>query len=206
MQRVTAIREHWFDDDDPWGPWFRGQSRADWGLSAKLYREYGNHRSIRDNYVEDEIREEFATRAPNLSDTRFEGDSWDWYFLMRHFGAPTRLLDWSEGALIGLYFAVRDNPGYYDAAVWVLDPYELNQRAIGLDWVIPPSEPGLPERDRRRIAGWLPGRFNGRRCRKIQSLSTPRTRCDGLAPSVPVSRSMEQKGLVWTNSREAEAW
>ena len=45
-------------------------------------------------------------------------NNWDLYFLMQHYGAPTRLLDWTESALIALYFAVRDNPGYYDSAVY----------------------------------------------------------------------------------------
>jgi hypothetical protein len=162
VQCVNAIREQWFDNDDPWGPWFRGQQHASWGLSPKLYRDYGDYKSIKNNRVEDEIREEFATRAPNLSDTPIEGGAWERYFLMQHFGAPTRLLDWSEGALIALYFAVRDSPGYSDGAVWALDPYELNKRAIGLEEVIPPGDPGVTARDQKRIAAWLPERFRRR--------------------------------------------
>ena len=79
--------------------------------------------------------------------------------MMQHFGAPTRLLDWTQGALIALYFAVRNNRGDDDAAVWVLDPYELNKRVIRKEWVIPPSASGLTKKDRNRVKPWLPGRF-----------------------------------------------
>jgi hypothetical protein len=51
--------------------------------------------------IEHEIREEFATRAPALSDyVKLSDDSvlynWESYFVMQHYGAPTRLLDWTE--------------------------------------------------------------------------------------------------------------
>jgi hypothetical protein len=157
---VAALRSRWFKEEDPWGPWFRGQQRDSWCLRPKILRGYGSYRTIRKDRVEDEIREEFQTRAPVLSHTPLTGiDRWDWYFQMQHFGAPTRLLDWTDGAQIALYFAVRENPGYFDAAVWVLDPYELNRRAIGREEVIPPSEPGVTGRDRRLIDPWLPPRF-----------------------------------------------
>jgi hypothetical protein len=53
-------------------------------------------------------------------------DDWDWYFLMQHHNAPTRLLDWSDGALMAVHFAVKNTldvtgGGY----VYVLNPWDL---------------------------------------------------------------------------------
>jgi len=79
---------------------------------------------------------------------------------MQHHGAPTRLLDWTESPVIALYFAVRDNPGYYDSAVWMLDPYELNRRVISKKEIIAPSASGANPRDTKRVAPWLPERWS----------------------------------------------
>jgi hypothetical protein len=156
LKRVKEIRDDWWShDQDPWMPWFRGHQRADWKLQPKLYRDYGP-RLVDMLHIEDEIREEFVVRAPALSHIKpAEQSDWDWYFLMQHFGAPTRLLDWSEGAFIGLYFAVRDNPGFYDAAVWVLDPYKLNERVVGKQELICPTI-SMNSAGKKSLKRWLP--------------------------------------------------
>jgi hypothetical protein len=46
---------------------------------------------------------------------------------MQHYGVPTRLLDWSESALVGLYFAVQSTPSKDQGCVWVLNPRAVNQ-------------------------------------------------------------------------------
>lgn len=57
------------------------------------------------------------------------GDEWEWYFLMQHYGGPTRLLDFSEGSLLALHFAVRQFPrARGDAVVHVVDPVWLRDR------------------------------------------------------------------------------
>jgi len=53
----------------------------------------------------------------------------EWLFIMQHHATPTRLLDWSENALVALAFATQFRKGSHvghDATVWCLDPIILN--------------------------------------------------------------------------------
>jgi hypothetical protein len=129
LERIKEIREQWGSadakherrgDDEPL--WFRGHSDVGWKLKPKVYRP-----EFVDGADENEIRHEFQSRSLQLIQGRMPADKWEWYFLMQHYGVPTRLLDWTENALIGLYFAVEDHPGTTDAALWVLDPTWLNK-------------------------------------------------------------------------------
>lgn len=102
--------------------WCRGQSDAAWHLVPGEYRGPAANPG--------EVFSEFELKArPLLREA--PGNDWEWYFLMQHHGLRTRLLDWTTGALLALYFALRDNPGEQDAAVWVLDPWALNAAACG---------------------------------------------------------------------------
>lgn len=79
--------------------------------------------------IENDLYEKFGRCATQLSltDVKSIDDEWDSYFLMQHHGAPTRLLDWSDGALIAMHFAVRNKPTSprTGAIIYVLDPYWL---------------------------------------------------------------------------------
>jgi hypothetical protein len=69
-------------------------------------------------------------KAPSLGlmETPHRNHTDEWLFLAQHVGLPTRLLDWTEGLLVAVYFALKEtNP-----AVWMLDPVELNRRASNL--------------------------------------------------------------------------
>jgi hypothetical protein len=137
IDAVIRVRKQWQDEDvksanecddgeepDQQEPWFRGQGNAVWKLRPKLYRSAKK-------FNENEIRAEFKLRGFQLmSEAHVPKDDREWYFLMQHYGAPTRLLDWTDGALIALYFAVKSQGRYRNAAVWMLDPVWLNNKVL----------------------------------------------------------------------------
>jgi hypothetical protein len=103
--------------------WFRGQSNVGWGLIPKIWRE-----EYRDAN-EAEMRLEFESVGHPFTKLGLAYDKWHWYFLMQHYRAPTRLLDWTVNPLVALYFAVSDSLTN-DAAVWVVDPWRWNRAHV----------------------------------------------------------------------------
>lgn len=127
-------------------PWFRGHRDTGWKLEPNIFRL-----GLQDD--ENEIRAEFLRRGRQLHAESDLKDEWDWYFVMQHYRAPTRLLDWTDSALVALFFAINSNAAgdskiTGDAAVWILDPWWLNRQVIKRDSLLSPdfdeARPYLP--------------------------------------------------------------
>lgn len=136
-QYLSCIDKIWMTWTDPLDRiatiWFRGHSNVAWpllpGMCRPEYSDVSEHR----------YRHDFYLRAqPFLSECSVAPTSdWDWYFLMQHYGVPTRLIDWTESALVALYFAVQPSPQISTACVWILNPGTINKKAPGLGNFVP---------------------------------------------------------------------
>lgn len=147
LETTGRIRDEWIGSREYFDPWFRGHTDASWSLAPSLIR-------LELEADEEEIRSEFMRRGAQVATERLPTTDWEWYFLMQHYGAPTRLLDWTSSSLIALYFAVNSQrPGQQsptcDAAVWMLDPWWLNRQVIRRTTIVLPdwedAKPYLPE-------------------------------------------------------------
>lgn len=114
--------------------WFRGHRNESWKLWPEVFRDRTKSEAT---IYELRLLRKFRARAPRRHhECPDGGDYFAWLSLMRHYGLPTRLLDWSESLLIAAYFAVEpepkpvnepekeDSPG----AIWALDPTRLSQK------------------------------------------------------------------------------
>lgn len=103
--------------------WFRGVANTSYGLEPSIFRRNADARK------EKELLNKFKVKArPHL--TNFHDEYWEWLFVMQHYGTPTRLLDWTEVALVALAFAVfyrEEKHLQSDAALWCIDPIKLNR-------------------------------------------------------------------------------
>ncbi|MEW6252136.1 MAG: FRG domain-containing protein [Planctomycetota bacterium] len=142
--------------------WYRGHARADWKLQSQLDRaeKRRNERSLLG---------QFMHRAPAVyARCPRPNDHAEWLALARHYGLPTRLLDWTESVLVAAFFAVSEFSSD-NGAIWALDPRALNTHQLCSPSVTAlfADEPGqiahaafglpAPEHVRHKIAAaWAP--------------------------------------------------
>ena len=123
---VNTVRREWHSEF-----WWRGQSSAEYGLVPGVYRDDRGTRGEQNLCLR--FRQYAQTRHDNCPQ---QDEFCSWLFLAQHYGLPTRLLDWSESALVALFFAANTNP-ILDASLFVLQPREMNQVTNGDQTLIP---------------------------------------------------------------------
>ncbi len=119
--------------------WFRGTSKLSYPLVPSMYR----HPKIKSVPALQELESKLMTRFRQRSlpfHSRDLTNDWEALFFMQHYGAPTRLLDWTENPLTALHFALvsaaSDKRKHGEvkhrnsAAVWILDPVHWNKMAL----------------------------------------------------------------------------
>lgn len=83
-------------------PWFRGQAESNWDLIPSIHRTKGLIGYERD------LTRDFKLLSHRILQSEKPENEFDWLYLMQHYELPTRLLDWTESALIALFFCVRN--------------------------------------------------------------------------------------------------
>jgi len=122
-------------------PFWRGHADVGWSIAPEVFREGDRGKPfpevtlIRTFMGQAESR---GQRCPPYNDLT------GWLILARHFGLPTRLLDWSMSPLVALFFAVegRDET---DGALWALSPGALNYDMIQTNRLMIVDDPQVHE-------------------------------------------------------------
>ncbi len=110
--------------------WFRGHPEKYGNLTPKIFHPEYIEKISTKYETESEVVEEFKRVAPSLAkNIPNQEDHSSWLFIMQHHGAPTRLLDWTENALVALYFAVENFLCGKDGELWAMYPPELNKKS-----------------------------------------------------------------------------
>lgn len=139
VAQVCAIESDWHEND--WKIcWFRGCGANHSLLPGQYRSEYRD-----DVHNEESTFFEFKQQARGFLNK--EQNDWEMYFLMQHYGVPTRLLDWTSNCLIAIYFALLASPETGEPCVWMLNPFLFNKHNSptwqdGPGILVPPESAG----------------------------------------------------------------
>ncbi len=185
---------------------FRGVSRSSYELQCSLARVADAQSPLGD--IEDDALGEFKALSRRwLRDPPDDDDMLGWFAVMQHYGAPTRLLDWTASPFIGLFFALRTQ-GDETAAVWTLNRSSATKhhnvasvrrdsaRPWGSDSRLPGDESEISQDDRAARTKSASSAVRGRRNR----FEKARMRCDAipwiLELERPDERMVAQQGVL----------
>lgn len=119
--------------------YWRGHANLSWPLRAEVFRQRNGQR-----YPEITLIRSFMAQAESRSQRCPPiDDSVGWLMLARHYGLPTRLLDWSHSPLVALYFAAQsaeDDPNA-DGCLWTIEPGRLNLQMMKERRLVASDEP-----------------------------------------------------------------
>lgn len=96
---------------------FRGHSEANWKLETTFERNFRPRTPKDAQILEWSTVQTFKKDAIRYFDY---GRSIEWLATMQHYGAPTRLLDFTESLMVALYFAMENAVKGQDACIWGL--------------------------------------------------------------------------------------
>jgi hypothetical protein len=132
QDEYTAIKlvEELLDYSNGWV--FRGHRDCSWNLHSTLERIFIDNSDFKKNAViaEQSTLDMIKARAHHyFSNDSSPSSEFGWLSLAQHYGAPTRLLDFSENPFAALYFATRDFLNCSsDFCLWCFDFRRINLR------------------------------------------------------------------------------
>lgn len=88
---------------------FRGQSDVEWKLECSLWRALNELPVEESSYFvrEKDVLQTFKSSAHHyLNQLPTDDETLEWWSLMQHYGAPTRLLDWTYSPYTAAFFAL----------------------------------------------------------------------------------------------------
>lgn len=104
--------------------WYRGHGSENYLLEPFIHRGKTAADKAAIEKMEQAVYEEFVRRSPLFDG--YKRDPWDLLFLMQHYRAPTRLLDWTASPLVALFFALMSGGSEENSVVWCFDPSAWN--------------------------------------------------------------------------------
>lgn len=123
LERFAASHKGWL---------FRGQRCPEWKLETSLERA-ARRCGVSQSEYERQIWGEFRRHAHSyVSRVPLEPNTIEWLAFMQHYGAPTRLLDFTYSFWIAVFFAYEEADK--DCAIVALDPMSLRPNQAGLDY------------------------------------------------------------------------